>query len=276
MKKNISRIAIIVAAMVGLYSCKRDFTLKSPADSPTGSAYLRVIDASPGFRSIYNLPDSFNVYVGSNKITGFTPGGTYLMTFGATFPTVSSLFGYVAVPAGTQPIKLTFGGVLTGDSIPITTFSKTLAADQYYSLVVTDSIKSTRDSSQIFVQDSYTGITVPAPAGYYAVRFMHAVMNDTAGKTVDVFSYARNALISTNVKPGGTTAFQTLGVNISVADTFYVTRSAASTVPLSGRVVLAKLAFTPTNQRIYTLLYRGDGNLTTGTKARTLTNYINQ
>jgi len=47
-----------------------------------------------------------------------------------------------------------------------------------YSLIITDSIKSARDSSQIFVQDSWIN---PAP-GYINVRLVHAVLNDTVAK----------------------------------------------------------------------------------------------
>jgi hypothetical protein len=91
---------------------------------------------------------------------------------------------------------------------------------------------------------------------------------------VDIFSYARNNTVITNVPPGLVTPFFSLGFNAGVADTFYVTRPAVAGTPLANRIVLSKLAFGAANQRTYTLYYKGDANLTTGTKARTLSSYV--
>ncbi len=269
MKKNISRIAIIVTVvMVGLYACTRDYALKSPTTSTAGGAYLRIVNAAPNFRNIYNKPDSFNVYVNGNKITGFTPGGGYLMTYGTIFPTASSLVGYVSVPAGLQQIKLTLGGVVTGDSIPITNFTKIFQADTYYSFVITDSILSNRDSSQIFVQDVFTA----PPSGYYNLRFMHAVWNDTAGKNIDVFSTRNNRNIFINVKPGTITSFGAYPYNPSLTDTFFVRRAGNPGIALDTLINTSLF----TNQRSYTLYYRGDGNTNynTNPKRRHMATYI--
>ncbi|MBS1565631.1 MAG: hypothetical protein JST39_14675, partial [Bacteroidetes bacterium] len=134
------------------------------------------------------------------------------------------------------------------------------------------------DSSQIFVQDYW----IQPAAGYINLRLMHAVLNDTVGKTVDLFSYAKNTTIFTGIKPGQTTAFSAVGYNYQTPDTFYVTRSGVpAATPLSSRLILAKLLFVPIStgavpQRTFTLYYKGDGNLTSGTKARSLASYINQ
>jgi hypothetical protein len=269
MKKNILVIAIIFStSLIGMFSCSRDYTLKSPVSTTTGSSYLRVIDASPNFRSIFNLPDSFNVFVNGTKISGFTPGATYLMTYGASFPAVTSLNGYVAVNPGTQVIKLTLGGVLNSDSIAITNFTKTLLPDQCYTLMITDSILSTRDSSQIFVQDIYTKPTI----GYYNLRFIHAVLNDTAGKAIDVWSTRNNKNIFTNLKPGSVSSFIPLPYNVLLGDTLYVRRAGSLTNTLATGYTLISFM----NQRTFTLYYKGDGNLTTGTRARGLAVYVNQ
>ncbi len=269
MKKDILVTLLVFAGIVFcLNSCKRDFALKDPTMSTNGTSFLKVIDFSPNFRPIYSLPDSFNVFVNGTKVTGFTPGGAgnYILTYGALFPTVSSGYGYISIPPGTTSIKLSVGGVVNPDSIPIATFTKILMPNSNYSFIITDSITSPRDSSQIFVQDSY-----PQPnPGFYNLRFIHAVWNDTVGKTVDVWSTRTNRNIYTNVKPGTITSFTELPYNQLFTDTLYVRRSGTT----NNLAILNSLSlFT---QRTYTLLYKGDGNLVTGTKARGLITYVHQ
>lgn len=273
MKKYISGLAVIlVITSIIFSSCNKDLSLISETASTDGSSFLRIVNASPNFRNIFGVQDTFSVYLNNTKITGTTPGTAPIMTYGSLFPTVSSGYGYVAVPAGTQQLRLTVPGVINPDSIPIIGFSKVFLPNTYYTFMITDSIKSAKDSSQIFVADTYTQPT----AGYFNLRFIHAVLNDTLGKTVDIFSYARNATIFNNLKPQAVTNFSSLGINLQVSDTLYVTRSAASSVPLANRIVLAKLAFLPTPQRTYTLYFKGDVNLTTGTKARSLATFVHQ
>lgn len=271
MKKNILVIPIVfVAVLMNLSSCKRDFTLKSPYVTTEGTSYLRIIDAAPNFRNIYNLPDSFNVYINGNKITAYTPGGTALMTFGSLFPTVSSGYGYVAIPPGLQQIKLSVRGVVNTDSVTIANFTKTLFPDIYYTFLITDSITSTRDSSQIFVPDLY----VQPTTGFFNLRFIHAVWNDTTGKTIDVWSTRNNKNIFTNVKPGTISSFSQYPYNSLLNDTLYVRRSGSTTITLD---TLNAVSFS--NQRTYTLYYKGDANsilTSTNTKRRHLATYVHQ
>lgn len=269
MIKNKAFIAVVLAATLFLMnSCKRDFTLKSPTLSTDGAALLKIINVSPNFRAIFNAPDSFNVFVNGTKVTGFTPGGSgnYILTYGAQFPTVSSGYGYISIPPGTDAIKLSTGGVVNADSIPIATFTKTLMPNATYSFIITDSINSPRDSSQIFVQDVYVQ---PNP-GFYNLRFIHAVLNDTAGKTVDVWSTRTNRNIVVNFKPGAITPFVELPYNQLFSDTFYVRRSGT----LNNLATLNSVSLF--NGRTYTLLYKGDANLITGTKQRGLLTYVHQ
>ena len=269
MIKNKAFITLVLAgSLFSMNSCKRDFTLKSSTQSTDGTALLKIINASPNFRSIYNAPDSFNVFVNGTKVTGFTPGGSgnYILTYGAQFPTVSSGYGYISVPPGTDDIKLTLGGVINADSIPVATFTKTLLPNASYSFIITDSIKSPRDSSQIFVQDVFTQ---PNP-GFYNLRIIHAVLNDTAGKLIDIWSTRTNRNLAINLKPGAVTAFAQLPYNQLLTDTFYVRRSGTAI----NLAFLNSASFS--NGRTYTLLYRGDGNLSTGTKAKGLVTYVHQ
>lgn len=257
MKKNIL-VLIISILLIQLSSCERDYTLLDPVQRTDGLSYLAIIDASPNFRTIFGQPDSFNVFINGNKISGFTPGSKPpVLTFGATFPSTTTGFGYVAIPSGPQQIKLSVSGVNNADSIPIVTFNKVFEPDKQYTFMITDNIKSANDSAQIFVEDDYT---FPPTDGYYNLRFIDAVTNDTAA--VDLFSYARNAVIFSNVTPGGISAFTQLGSNLQTTDTLYVTRTASSKTPLSARTILGKMAFQAGNQKSYTVYLRGDFTIT--------------
>jgi len=269
MKKNIlfSTLAL-VAVIIGFYSCKRDYTLKAPVTTTEGLAYLRIVNASPNFRSILNAPDSFNVIINGNKVTGYTPSSTLLMTYGSTFPAASSNYGYIALEPGTDEIKLS-AGYLNPDSLPIISLTKTLAANTYYTFMITDSVKSTRDSSKIFIQDNFTTPT----SGYFNLRFIHAVLNDTVGKTIDIWSTRTNRFIYTNVKPGTITSFTAYPYNAIFSDTLYVRRHNSGYVH-DTLATLNTVSFS--NQRTYTLYYRGNAGVASGSKSRSLATYVHQ
>ena len=277
MKNKILLTALIGAIlMVGFTACKRDFPITASVQKAEVMAYLSIVHASPNFRKIFNAQDSFNVFINGQKITGFTPATTpAFMTFGATYPNTSTGFGYIAVPAGQQQIRLSVSGKVNPDSINILTLNKTMLANHQYSFIITDSINSLRDSSKMFMEDVYN---FPPTVGYYNIRFVNAVVNDTA--MADLYSYARNGIIYNNIRPDSATAFTQIGVNLQVTDTLYITRSLAkgvpSTTPLAQRTILAKMAFQAGSQKSYTVYYRGDFSIPivpANTKARTITFY---
>ncbi len=268
MKKITLYISLFLAAAITFVACRKDATDWNAAyDASTdATAYFRVVHASPFFRQQFNAPDSFNVYVNNIKVN------SPFLTYGSIFPGTSTGFGYIAVPPGLQQVRISVNGFASAspDSTQLINFTKVFTNGQYYTLFISDSLKFYPDAA--FVPDVYT----KPLNGNVNIRFMHGVLNDTAGKTVDIYSYARNATVFSNIKPGQVTAFNSLGFNVGVADTFYVTRNAPAGTLLANRIVLAKLAFAPTNQRTYSLYFRGDANLTTGTKARTLSSYLHQ
>ena len=286
-KYSIYSIIIVAAACITVSACKRDFIIKTGFTTADSSlAYVKIVDASPYFRQVTGAADSFNVFFNGAKVN------SPFITYNSLFPISVNASGtagnlitntYLAIAPGQQTIKLSVAGVVNPDSIAILSFTKTLVAGRMYSLLVTDSIKSTRDSAQVFVQDFWTQ---PAP-GFINVRLAHLVLNDTAGKLVDVFSYAQGTTILNNVKPGQVTPFTGIGYNFQTPDTFYITRplpiqtpALSPYLPVSQRTVLAKLLFTPIStgavqQRTFTLYFKGDGNMTTGAKARSLASYIN-
>lgn len=243
MKKLIYTGIAIVALAAAIASCRKEFTITAVPVDLSNSAYLKVVHASPRFRQQFGLPDTINVFVAGQKINGAA------LTFGTTFPAGTNT--YVAVPSGTQQIRLSVHGTTNPDSIQVTSLQKTFDVGQYYTFIITDSIASPRDSSQIFVRDAQPERVNP---GYMSVRFVHAVFNDTAGSNVDIFSARRNGIIFPNVRPGTVTNFTTLSQYPGVADTLIVKRTGTN-------FELARLnAVSFGSQRIYTLTYRGNAD----------------
>jgi hypothetical protein len=268
MMKKIYKISgfVILAALVGFISCKRDMALKDKAVSPTGTALVRLIDVSPNLGAVLNTnADTFNVLFNGVKFTGYTAGTAAAMSFNATYPFTGTSYGYASVPAGNQEIKFV-KGFNTLDSVVLATFHKTLLPDTYYSFIITDSVNSGRDSSKIFIKDSLYAVT----AGFFNLRFVHAALNDTAN--IDVWSSRNNRNIFPNVKPGTISAFATYEYNSLLSDTLFVRRAGT----LIGLDTLVSVNFS--NQRSYTLIYKGNAlsNKTTDAKRRHLINYVNR
>lgn len=257
MKKILLCTLLLATGLLTFSACEKKADRKAEFTTTEENAFVRIIHVSPSFRQVFNAPDSFNIFINDNKVNG------PLITYAGLFPATGSNFGYFAVPTGLQHIKLSVAGIVKADSIPLTLFSKVFLTGQYYSILVTDNIKSPNDSAKIILQDNFT----KPSNGNYSIRFVHAVLNDTTGKNIDVFSARRNANIYNDIKPGQIVNFQNFPFNSQVSDTLYVRRAGT----------LQNLAITTGlfgNQRAYTFIYRGDGNLTTGTKARVLFPYL--
>jgi hypothetical protein len=190
--------------------------------------------------------------------------GSFL-TFGSLFPSVTNM--YAAVPGGITSIKLTTNGVLTPDSIAVVSFSKILEPGKYYSLFITDSILNASPSKQIFVQDNF----LASDTTTFTMRLVHGILNDTAGKNIDVYSTRRASNIFSNISPGTVTDFTVQPYNF-VTDTIIVRRA-------GGTFELARLS-TAANplgrQRAYTLMYKGTPSTTTAPKGRALVTFANQ
>jgi Domain of unknown function (DUF4397) len=258
MKKYSYYIVLAAALLSVLYACKKKVEWKSTYDTVSDKAMLRIVHASPHFKDVVGQKDSFNVYVGGVRVT--TPS----LTYNSIFPN-SNTNTYIAVEPGTKEIRLSIPGTVNNpDSLTILTLTKTMLAGQKYTFLITDSVKSTRDSSQIWVNDVFSN---PNP-NFYGLRFINAVLNDTAGTMVDIYSVRKNSTIFTKVKPGAFVNFQNLPYNPQLNDTLYV-RRAGTTFNLAPAAVLGAA-----NQRAYTIIYKGDGDLATGTKGRSLTGYV--
>lgn len=263
MKKNIS-LVLILASMGGLlWSCAKQTTTPTEyvatTNSVGNSAFIKIIHFSPAFRLATNNSDSVNFFLNGKKLNGS------FLTFGSMFPSTTNL--YAAVPAGVNSIRIATNGILVPDSITVTTLNKILEPGKYYSLLMTDSILNASSSKQIFTQDNF----VLSDTNTFTMRFIHAILNDTAGKNVDIYSTRRAANIFSNISPGTVTDFTTQPYNF-VTDTIIVRRAGGSFE--LGRLTTASNPLA--RQRAYTLVYKGTPGTTTAPKGRALITYANQ
>jgi hypothetical protein len=263
MKKNIF-LVLILASMGGLlWSCSKQTTapldIVATTNSVSTNAFIKIMHYAPTFRLATNNADSINLFINGAKLNG-----TFL-TFGSTYPSTSNL--YAAIPSGITSLRISTNGVLTPDSVGVVTLSKILEPGKYYSLFITDSILNTSTSKQIFTQDNF----VLSDTNTFTMRFVHAILNDSAGKNVDIYSTRRAGNIFANVSPGTVTDFTPQPYNF-VTDTLIVRRA-------GGTFELARLTTTTTplaRQRAYTLVYKGTPATTTAPKGRALITITNQ
>lgn len=269
-------------ALIATVSCEKKYD-KVMTDIPysTSKAYIKFVHASPSFRAIHNKPDTFNVFINGAKINSGALSFNGIWPFSVNSSTTSNTATYAAVEPGMSNIKLSVPGKAPAytDSAAVLSIDKNLTGGKFYTFMITDSIAMERDSSRIFIEDKFKEL--PVKDGHINVRFINAVMNDTAGKTVNLSSYFSNASIFSNVKPGAATGFGQIGFNFTVPDTLYVRRHIPNSLKDTGRI-LAKVYFNSlltggSNplKRSITVYYKGDGNVTTGAKARSIGAYLN-
>lgn len=257
MKKYISIIILLFASSTLLMcACNKKLDLVDPVSSTDGLAFLKVGDFAPSFQTVTKGADNFNIYVNGNKVNGSA------LSYGTLFPTTTN--PYIGVPSGSQSIRITVNGIITPDSITLASFNKTLIAGAYYSFLISDSLLNANESKQIFVRDNFT----IADSLHYSIRFIYAILNDTLGKTVDIYSKRLGANLFSNISPGTTTDF-ILPSYTFISDTLIVRRPGFSyTLATLNGAILAR-------QRAYTLIYKGQPTAT-GTKPQSLTTYVNE
>lgn len=243
-----------MALLAGLTACKKEFTIHSTEESTSGKAYLKIVHAST------NL-DTFNLYVGATKVNGAA------ITYNGIFP-VSGVNSYLTIEPGTQKVELFKPGVLVGDSISLQSFTDNFEAGKYYTFILTS-------AGQIFTEDAF-----PKPdSGMIDVRFIHTVLNDTTGKTVDLYS-GRHGIVAAGLNPGELSDYVPVPYDVNVKDTLYVTRSAPAGTPVWKRTVFASMTVTTGNlanltvQRSFSVIFKGSISTTSGTKARSLIGYV--
>lgn len=256
-RSNLLFIVSVAAAGV-LAGCEKELQEDTPTQllDNSSNSQIRVVHLSPNFATISGQPEAFNFIISGAKVNSAA------VAYNAMFPFQTT--GYLGVTSGLHWFKISRPGVNTTDSVTIHTFQKVLEPGQKYSYLVTDSFKSSTERRQMLLEDNFN----PPVPGNYGVRFVHAVLNDTAGKTVDVYSFRRKSNIFTNIKIGDATGFVEYGP--AGIDTLSVRRSGTS----NELTRFNGIPFSST--RVYTVVYRGQTNLTTGVKARGLMYYLNR
>src|SRR4030095_6098404 len=262
MKKYFSLFIFIMTVLVIITACEKDFTKFTNEPLFIGDqAFLRVMHVSPNFRAVQNKPDSFNVYVGTTKFNGS------LFTYNGAFPAAAiNANTYAAVPSGSQAIRLSLQGVNNIDSVTVMQLDKNLEAGKYYTFFVTDSLKSQQDPNKVWVNDINF---LPTDTTQYKVRFAHMILNDTAGKKVDVYSFRQAGHIFSNISPGAVTDYSGLATPTTL-DTISVRRagSAFELARMNG------ISYVKTRE--YTILFKGNPGSTSGTKGRSAIVYNNR
>jgi hypothetical protein len=260
MKKYFSLFIFIVTVLMIITACEKDFTKFTNEPLFIGDqAFLRVMHVSPNFRAVQNKPDSFNVYVGASKVNGS------LFTYNGAFPAAAiNANTYAAVPSGSQAIRLSLQGVNNIDSVTIMQLDKNLEAGKYYTFFITDSLKAQQD--RIWVNDINF---IPTDTTQYKVRFAHMILNDSAGKKVDVYSFRQAANIFSNISPGTVTDYASIATPTTI-DTISIRRSGTG-------FELARInGVSYVKTRLYTILFKGSPGLASGTKPRSVIVYNNR
>jgi hypothetical protein len=294
MKKYFGSLFIIAGSLLFITSCKKSDKYVAKRLPITNNAYLRIVHVAPNLATVLGVADNFHIYINDPKING--PAFVYATTTAnlanaagttvATYPTTVTAFPaqavntdtYIAVATGTENIRLSLVGKNLVDSITFVKLPVTLGTGQYYTLFITDNIRDGQTAPQILTQDFFA----KPDTGSYSLRFAHMVLNDTAGKNVDVYSTKQAATIFANIAPGAVTGFLNFKISPtipSIPDTIVIRRAGTlnelTRYPpnVYGGVAVTS-SITPVsytnNQRVYTLIYKGNASVTTGAKARSV------
>jgi len=249
MKKYFVFPGVLIAAVALFFSCKKEYTVVATGHISTGMAYLKIVHASPNFAKLFGVQDGINVFVGSTKVNG------PVLKFNSAYPAIGSVNTYAEVQPGDQAIKISVGGVVTGDSIAVYTLQKTLTAGAYYTLLITDSLKSATDAGKVWMQDNLPGPS----AGNISLRLVNMVLNSP--DTVNLYSKRRGQVLFPGVVRDSVTPFANFPTLTNMLDSFYVQKGGTNQATL----LMTSLMF---DQKAYTLYYIGD---TAKAKTRVLT-----
>ena len=296
MKKYSQLLFILAGSLLFITSCKKSDKYVAKRLPVTNNAYLRIVHVAPNFATTLGVADNFHIYINDTKINGAafvyaTTTANLVDTVSpnptlATYPTTVTAFPaqavnndtYAAVAAGTEFIRLSLVGKNLVDSQTFVKLPVSLGIGQYYTLFITDNIRDGQTAPQIFTQDLFS----KPDTGSYSIRFAHMVLNDTAGKNVDVYSTKQAATIFSNLTPGTVTGFLTFKISPttpSIPDTIIIrragtlnelTRYPPTRVGVKGISSSISTVSYSNNQRVYTVIYKGNASVTTGAKARSL------
>ena len=262
MKKSLQHILLgAFMLVIGLVACNKDTVYLAEPVSTSTNANVKFVHEAPNLATITGQIDNITVSrmnwstLAFDKLTG-TP-----IAYDKTFPTTTN--AYLSMPSGPQTFKFSLAAVSQKDSAEL--FLKSFQTDpgKYYSFIMTDSVRASSASKAIFLQDDLLSLDV----SQIGMRFVHAIWNDTAASTVDIFSTRNNRVIFAAKGAGSASNFSALNY-YSTNDTLIVRR--AGTVNELAR--MSGVGFTP--GRNYTLVYKGNGTVTASSgKPRSLMVY---
>ena len=242
MKKYIIKsLAFASFAVILFAACKKDLTLfHTEQQDLSNKAMVKVYSSTLGASRNY-------VYFDNLPVTGAG------ISYGNLFPSVSF---YAAIRPGNLSVEIR-------DTLLTTTqnairYSSNFQAGKYYTIFTYDTLNAAK---QVTVEDK---IVVPNDTTA-RIRFANMIYSKTAVPAVDIYSIKQKANIFTNVPVTSVTDFIPFASDI--ADTLFVRATGTTTDLTQLNAIVAR------EKRSYTVVFRGVYQLTTGTLARTLTNF---
>jgi hypothetical protein len=237
--------AFAVCAVACFMACKKEAVIFQPEiRNFDGKAFVKV------YNSVVNSNRNF-VYVDDVPITGVG------LNF-ATTPLFPSVSYYSVIQAGNRNFLIK-DTLLTTTQKPIT-FSSAFDEGSNYTVFTYDTLNNTK---YLVVKDNIENPTDTTSR----LRLANLIYNRTALPNVDIYSIKLKKNIFSNV--GTTSVTDFVSYQSGLADTLFVRATGTTTN-------LAQLNnFVPTQRRSYTIVYRGNYPTTSGTLARSLTQFVN-
>jgi len=244
----------VLAISFTIIACEKKSGYVDPSLPATG-AKVKFINTS------WNSPGV--IFYGTDTIMKFSAGTTAtggLLT-GTTFNQTYPSNDYAVLPAYDNKLRIRVAQNATvTPGVFMELNNVKFEEGKNYSVFLVDSFPTV---TTLVLNDDLKNFNTLTDSTYSA-RFVNTIFGSPA---VDIFSVRENAVLASNIPYKGFTEFKTLKV-WSSADEMQVRLAGTTTV-------LAKIAFTPTIQRTYTLFARGRyGNTTTAIPA--LSFYTNQ
>jgi hypothetical protein len=240
---NIKSITIALVCIIMLAACEKEYKSLLTEETNLGNtAFVKFHNA---------IINSNRTYIYSDLV----PLNGATIAYGGLFPSLSP--SYAALAAGTRAIAIR-DTLAPSTQYPIS-FNAPMNAGSYYTIFAYDSLNAPKFR---LIQDNIQVFNDTAAR----IRFANFPFSTTAIPNVDIFSQKQQANLFTNISTAAVTDFISFRANFS--DTLYVrpTGTTDNLTQLNGLVATAK--------RNYTVIFRGSYRTTTGTAARTLTQFL--
>lgn len=208
------------------------------------------------FVSAYRTTPTYQININDVRVSNTIAPGTNPTPFpgGGLNTSGSSVPDYLGVPAGLVKISFAIPKFQTNvDSVTLSTNTLTLTSGKKYSIYVTDTAANT---SYVVVEDTL----VKSDSGYAKYKFVNLVPDKGA---VDL--YVGTTKVATNVAYKGVSASFVLPINNASAT--WSIKATGTTTNIGGGYA-GTVANTIANQRVYTVIARGYGSITSTSDPR--------